>query len=365
MQRRDFLMTSAAMAAGVVWPASQAMAAFDPSPDAGWRTFEVTHRVEVLKPHGATRVWLPLPSMQEQDWIRPMGNLWQGDADRAQLLRDRKRGVDMLYGEWAPEKKPVLEVTSRFATRDRAIDLARAGQMAPLSASMHRRYTRATKLLPTDGIVRKTARDITRRAKTDQDKARAIYEWVVDNTARNPKTRGCGLGDIRFMLETGDLTGKCADLNSLYVGLARAAGLPARDIYGIRVADSRFGYKSLGKSGDISKAQHCRAEVWLSGHGWVPVDPADVRKVMLEEPPGGRSLTDDMVVDARRRLFGAWEMNWLAYNTAHDLPLPGSRDVTLPFLMYPQAETADGMLDSLDASSFSYRITSKEITAPS
>jgi hypothetical protein len=76
MQRRDFLMTSAALAAGAVWPASQAMAAFDPSPEDGWRTFEVTHRVEVLKPQGATRVWLPLPSMQEQDWIRPMGNLW-------------------------------------------------------------------------------------------------------------------------------------------------------------------------------------------------------------------------------------------------------------------------------------------------
>lgn len=363
MQRRDFLLTSAALAAGTMWPASRAMAAFNPSPADGWRTFEVTHRVEVLEPRGATRVWLPLPSMQEQDWIRPMGNLWQGSAGSAHILNDRDRGVDMLFAEWDAGEKPVLEVTSRIATRDRAIDLAHAGRATPLSASAQRRYTRATKLLPTGGIVRENALEITRQAKTDQDKARAIYEWVVDNTARNPKTRGCGLGDIRFMLETGDLSGKCADLNSLYVGLARAAGLPARDVYGIRVADSRFGYKSLGKSGDISKAQHCRAEVWLSGHGWVPVDPADVRKVMLEEPPGGRSLTDDMVADARKRLFGSWEMNWLAYNTAHDLPLPGSRNVTLPFLMYPQAETADGMVDSLDASSFSYRITSKEITA--
>jgi transglutaminase-like putative cysteine protease len=39
--------------------------------------------------------------------------------------------------------------------------------------------------------------------------------------------------------------------------------LPARGVYGLRVADSRFGYRSLGKSGDVSKAQHCRAEVWL------------------------------------------------------------------------------------------------------
>jgi hypothetical protein len=31
--------------------------------------------------------------------------------------------------------------------------------------------------------------------------------------------------------------------------------------------------------------------------------------------------------------------------------------------MYPQAETATGMLDSLDPASFSYRITSRETTA--
>src|SRR5260221_7839627 len=153
--------------------------------------------------------------------------------------------------------------------------------------------------MPTDGIVRATATEITKGSNTDVEKARAIYEWIVENTSRNPKTRGCGLGDIRFMLETKDFGGKCADLNALYVGLARAAGLPARDVYGIRVAKSEMGYKSLGTSSEnITKAQHCRAEVYLTGHGWVPVDPADVRKVVLEEPPGNRPLDDDLVKKA-------------------------------------------------------------------
>jgi transglutaminase-like putative cysteine protease len=147
------------------------------------------------------------------------------------------------------------------------------------------------------------------------------------------------------------------------VGLARAAGLPARDVYGIRVADSRFGYKSLGKSGDISKAQHCRAEVWLAGFGWVPVDPADVRKVVLEEPPGNLKLADAKVEVVRRKLFGAWEMNWLAYNFAHDLVLPESAGPEVPFLMYPQGEVAGKRLDSLDPKAFAYAITAREITA--
>jgi transglutaminase-like putative cysteine protease len=364
MDRRTFLKTTALTATGFSFGrfASAADISFDPKPADGWRVFEVTSRVEPVV-NGAPQVWLPLPSVEDAAWIRPMGNLWQGNAASVQEWRDPIYGARMLAARWdASVPAPVLEVVSRFATRDRAIDFSQPGKVAPLDKATRKLYTQATKLLPTDGIVRKTALDITKGAQTDLDKARAIYEWIVDNTQRNPKTRGCGLGDIRFMLESGDLSGKCADLNALYVGLARAAGLPARDVYGVRVADSKFGYKSLGKSGDISKAQHCRAEVWLANFGWVPVDPADVRKVVLEEKPDLK-LTDDIVVAAHQKLFGAWEMNWLAYNFAHDLSLPGSAGAKIPYFMYPQGENAAGHLDSLDAASFVYKLSSKEITA--
>lgn len=366
MDRRHFIKTATLFAATALTGSRLAGAAesnFKPAPAIGWRVFEITTRAELARTESATRVWLPLPSVEEATWIKTMGNLWQGNAANVQVQRDRTYGALMLAASWeAGEAAPVIEVTSRFATRDRAIDLAQPGKVAPLDKATAKLYTRATELLPTDGIVKKTAADITRGARTDLEKARAIYDWIVDNTARNPKIRGCGTGDIRGMLETGNLTGKCADLNALYVGLARAAGLPARDVYGIRVADSRFGYKSLGKSGEITKAQHCRAEVWLSGFGWVPVDPADVRKVVLEEKPG-LTLKDDVVVAAREKLFGAWEMNWLAFNFAHDLKLPGSAGPRIPYLMYPQGENAAGRFDSLDPDNFRYKITSREITA--
>ena len=170
------------------------------------------------------------------------------------------------------------------------------------------------------------------------------------------------MGDIKAMLETQNLGGKCADLNALYVGLARSVGLPARDVYGLRVVKSEFGYRSLGAgSPNITRAQHCRAEVFLAGYGWVPVDPADVRKVVLEEKPQPITLADPVVPPVRARLFGAWEMNWLAFNTAHDLALPDSKIGKIPFFMYPQAETAAGRLDSLDPDNFKYSITAKEI----
>lgn len=179
-----------------------------------------------------------------------------------------------------------------------------------------------------------------------------------------PRRAAAGIGDIAALLKSEDVGGKCADLNALFVGLARAEGIPARDVYGIRIAPSQFGYKSLGANSDtITKAQHCRAEVFLDGFGWTPMDPADVRKVMLEEPPGNLGLADPKVVAARKSLFGAWETNWLAYNFAHDVKLPGSSGPQLGFLMYPQAEIAGLMLDSLDADNFRYPIKTKETTA--
>jgi transglutaminase-like putative cysteine protease len=221
-----------------------------------------------------------------------------------------------------------------------------------------------TEYVPTDGIVKQTADEITRGASTDVAKARAIYEWIVVNTYRNPKVRGCGVGDIRPMLETGDLGGKCADLNALFVGLAKASGIPARDVYGIRVGRTDMQCSSLGaSSGNISKAQHCRAEVYLANFGWVPMDPADVRKVILEEPPGNLSLSDTKVQTVQHRLFGSWEMNWVAYNYAQDVELPGSSGPALHFFMYPQAETNEGRLDCLDPANFRYEITSHELAS--
>ena len=359
MNRRDFLHAAGSVAGALSFASPARLLA----EDAGWRIFEVITKVEVLKPSGTTRVWLPAALESRTPYQRTLANVIHCENGAARTVVNEADSMGIVTAEFPPGVRPVLSVSSRVATRDWAIDLSTRGKALKADESELKHYLRPTHLLPTDGIVKDTAMQITGSLHTDTEKAHAIYEWIVENTYRNPKTQGCGLGDIRFLLESRDLGGKCADLNALYVGLARAAGLPARDVYGIRVAKSQLGYKSLGAASEnVSKSQHCRAEVYLNEFGWVPVDPADVRKVMLEEPPGNRPADDEMVKKARARLFGSWEMNWMAYNFAHDVALPGSSGKPLAFLMYPQAETADGRLDSLDPQAFKYEITAREIT---
>ncbi len=363
MNRRD--MFKAGIAAGAVGLAprlASAQVTFAPVPK-GWRTFVLTARVEPQ--NGANRAWIPLPTFEAADWQRPGNVTWTGNARTVERVRDPRYGAEMLRAEWASDlRTPVIEVTAQVQTQNRAVRLGQQQSVFPLSEAEREINLAATELLPTDGLVRETAEAIVRGKRDDTAKARALYDWVVENTFRNANTMGCGVGDITTMIKTGNLNGKCADLNALYVGLARSVGLPARDVYGIRVAPSEFGFKALGAGSEvISKAQHCRAEVWLASSGWIPVDPADVRKVVLEEPPTNLAMTDPKVVAARRALFGAWEGNWVAFNVAHDVKLPGSNEPPIPFLMYPQAENRAGFLDSLDPDKFKYRITAREVTA--
>ncbi|HET9314921.1 MAG TPA: transglutaminase domain-containing protein, partial [Vicinamibacteria bacterium] len=313
---------------------------------------------------GVTRAWLPIPAITGE-YQRSQDSTWSGNAAVMRPVTDGKYGASMLYAEWPDGvAAPVVELTSRFQAQDRAVDWSKKSPAAEDAATL-RSWTQPTDLMPTDGIVLETAAEVTKGKRDDLDKVRAIYDWILANTYREPKVRGCGVGDIKAMLETKNFGGKCGDINGLFVGLSRASGIPARDIYGIRVAPSAFGYKALGAgSANVTRAQHCRAEVYLRDYGWVAMDPADVGKVAREETSEWLKIDHPLVEAVRPKLFGGWEGNWLAFNHAHDVALPGAtKGGKLGFLMYPQAETGPGRRDSLDPDSFKYTITSRELKA--
>jgi transglutaminase-like putative cysteine protease len=362
LDRRNFLKSAASVAAlGVsAIPATADPFAFSDHGD--WRAYEIRTIIEIDSTE-PTKVWAPTASFADPLWSRPLATNWTGNGS-AELVRDPVYGAEIVRLEWRGGGERRAEIVSRVATRDRAVDIrAGKGDAALLSPDERALFTKATALIPTDGIVKQTSDRIVAGANSDLEKARAIYDWLVANTERIAATRGCGSGDIKAMLAAEKLGGKCADINGLFVGLVRAAGLPARDLYGLRVASSRFGYKSLGvASTDVTKAQHCRADVWLEGIGWTPMDAADVRKVMLEEPPTHLSTDEPKVVAAREALIGSCEGNWVAFNCAHDVALPGASGGPVGFLLYPEGEVGGLRLDCLDPAAFRYRIEAREIS---
>lgn len=356
IDRRRFLAGAGALPLAAAFGASalgKAFAAESGAPaGAGWRSFEISTTVDLAAVEGPAQVWLPLAGSDDAYQIASAPR-WSGADGAARIVADPASGARMLHARVGEGDNRTLTLVQTVATRDRTAATGSAVGEAELARALA-----PSASVPTDGLVRETANRIVAGIEAPAERARAIYEWMVENTWRDASVRGCGTGDVLAMLESGQLGGKCADLSSLFVALARASGLPAREVFGLRVADSRD-FASIGRSGDVTKAQHCRAEVYLDGQGWLPVDPADVRKVVLEEK---LPLADAAVQRLRERSFGNWEMNWIGFNTARDLRLPEGGPAQ-GFLMYPAALTAQGTLDCLDPANFRYAIASRPISA--
>ena len=81
MNRRDFLRSTAAASAGFVFPKATGSLS-QAAPSEGWRTFEVKTRVEILKPAGTTRVWLPGALLGKAPFQRTLANEFsEADSD--------------------------------------------------------------------------------------------------------------------------------------------------------------------------------------------------------------------------------------------------------------------------------------------
>ena len=216
MNRRDFLRANSSICAG--WALSRAVPALANTPSAGeWRTFEVVTKVELLKPDGISHIWLPAALIRNTPYQKTISTRFTAEGGKAALSKDKQSALGIVSATYAANARPALNLASRVALRNYTVDLSSPATARPASRAELDYFLQPSRYVPTDGIVKQTALKATLRATTDIEKARALYEWVVKNTFRDPKVRGCGRGDIRFMLESGDMGGKCADANLLYV----------------------------------------------------------------------------------------------------------------------------------------------------
>ncbi len=326
-----------------------------------WRTYDIASTIALKEVEGqATRVWLPLAQYKDTPWQRSLGHRWQGNFENAGIYRDPVAEMEVFYADWkASAGEPRLHIVSQVATQDRHFDITRRITTVERNEVL-RRCLQSSAQVPNDGLVRRTAERIVGRIKDPVAQGKAIYDWVVENADYNPAQPGFGGGNIGAMLDSGRLVGKSADIALLFVALCRGMGLPARPVYGLRVDYSRlFGGLGVAVAGaDLSQAQHCRAEFYAPGYGWIPVDPSDVRKASLDER---LSNGDPKRVVLKKLLFGFWEMNWISLNAAQDVELRGTAGKPVPALLLPHAETAAGRFDSQDTERLSYKVSARRV----
>lgn len=293
-----------------------------------------------------TELWIPYPVSDGNQTITHIRVT--GDYAESAVYTDNKFKVPALYARWNKEAKSKKLTFSFMAQRKEVIKKNFPQEETPWSPADYSLYLESTRFGPTTGKIKDLAEKITHGKTTVFEKAKAVYDWTCMNMYRNPDTKGCGLGDVYALLNNPG--GKCADISSTFIAIARAAGVPSREVLGIRM-----GKKDLQ---DITTWQHCWAEFYLPGYGWVPVDPGDVLKMMLKHDlkPGNKKA-----LAYQDYFWGGVEPYRVALSTGRDLILnPPQKGEPVNYLMYPFSQTGGKTTNWLDPENFKYTITYKK-----
>jgi transglutaminase-like putative cysteine protease len=291
------------------------------------RTFsmEYTGTVRGIPPDAReVRFWMPVP---HDDPFQRIENLRIESAHPYEVSTD-PLGNRILNVRLNDPKSATLSVTLRFEATRRE---HRRDLLHPASGRLEEapdqlaRWLRPDRLVPLDDRIRAWAGEVvdSAHAQTDLDKARAIYNHVVSSIKYDKSGKGWGRGDIYDACE--NRRGNCTDFHAVFIGYARAAGIPARFAIGFPMPAERGSGRIAG--------YHCWAEFYARGVGWVPVDASEAAK----DP------------SRREYFFGAHDENRVEFTQGRDLVLlPVQQGEPLNYFVYPYAEADGKTLDDVE-----------------
>src|SRR5580704_5361485 len=126
MKRRDFLRSTGIFSAslafakpGRIFARDTALDATHDSTNDQWRTFEVTTRAELLKPSGASRIWLPAPLISESPFQKTLSVTFQPESGgTAKLVQSNADSLGIIAAEYPSGVKPVLTYATRITTKN-------------------------------------------------------------------------------------------------------------------------------------------------------------------------------------------------------------------------------------------------------
>lgn len=200
----------------------------------------------------------------------------------------------------APAIKPSIGFEMQFVVKRREhLGLSSSGKES--KDPNPKRWLEPDRLAPLDDKIRGRAQEVVDAAgaKTDLDKARAIYNHIVATVKYDKTGEGWGRGDFHV----------------IFIGYARALGIPARFSIGLSIPKGRG-------QGAIA-SYHCWAEFYISGMGWIPVDASEAAK----DP------------SKREYFFGTHDENRVEFSRGRDLNLtPKQQGEPLNYFVYPYVE---------------------------
>lgn len=280
------------------------------------RTFAVIYNGQVKDIPAGTRklrVWMPVPQDSGVQKIRDLN--FSRDMSFA---NESKYGNRIAYAEIESPGNAV-EITMKFVcTRDEIkSDLEKLAGDGADPAGSFKVFRGPDSLVLVDDEMKKLSNDITKGRKDSVDKARAIYDYVLEKMTYDKSGKGWGTGSTRYACDVGK--GNCTDFHALFNSLCRAQGIASGFEIGLYLPYEKGKQEPPG-------GYHCWAFFRVPGKSWVPVDASEA----------------DRFPDRANYFFGGHTSNRVTLSTGRDITLSPKQDGTpLNYFLNPYAE-ADG-----------------------
>jgi hypothetical protein len=276
--------------------------------------FDYVVDVPVLPAQGSRlKIWVPLP--YEASPYQQVSALRVKAPVRYEIRSEPEYDNRYAYFDLdaAKIKAPFqIELTFHVKRFEHRVGLHRVAN-APARTQLIDRFLRPDRLVPIDGEIGQLSRQQTQGVSQPMEKARKIYDYVIATMHYDHAGTGWGRGDAVWACNSKH--GNCTDFHSLFIGMARAAGIPARFEIG-------FPLPLNAHEGTIA-GYHCWAEFWINGIGWIPIDASEA----WQDP------------SKKNYFFGATDDNRVMFSLGRDIRLnPPPAGEPLNFFVYPYAE---------------------------
>jgi transglutaminase-like putative cysteine protease len=262
------------------------------------------------------RLWMPLPQSND---FQDISNLRIVSPFPYSVQKNAEYGNELLYMELPAATAAAggeVRLTFDVTRREHRVALGSAPTSEPadaLDSPELRPFLKSDRLVPIDGRIAQLSAQTTQGITNPLAKVRAIYDYVVATMRYDKSGTGWGNGDALWACDS--KRGNCTDFHSLFIGMARAAGIPARFEIGFPLPDNAHD--------GVIPGYHCWAEFYVQPYGWVPVDASEAWK----HP------------DHKNYFFGAHDSNRVQFTVGRDLILkPAQQGPPLNYLIYPYAE---------------------------
>lgn len=319
-----------------------------------WRNFEVTYRFALPENDESEDIFAPLtcdflPLYQRQKRLR-----WQGQV-ACELLKLPQNRADILKINTPAQEfflrtaRGNVEIKMEIALAARRFDIGRRS-VSPENEDILRENLKGTKAIPNRGNVRNLALQIIGRIQDPLAQARAIYDWIVERAHFVPQ-KTFDAGDAKVQIFSKTYGGNSSDIGCLFVALCRAIGIPARNVYGVQLADSKIATQ-LTLQPNWHENAHTRSEFYIPGYGWIGVDLGAVLKT------SGLAATKEI---QQKRYFGFWEPNWLALHWGTLAEFLPKLPVLIAPLVTPAAKTNADIGKAKKRTPFEPKISLREL----